>query len=288
MSKPENKKAWFVTGASKGLGLMLVKKLLSEGYNVAATSRNSKSLTRAVGEQSENFLPLEMDLLDEGSVSEAVDKTVDAFGAIDVIVNNAGYGQLGTLEEISDQEARGNFDVNVFGVLNIIRSAMPHLRLQRSGHVFNISSIAGYTANFGGWGIYCATKFAVAALTESLAAETKSFGVTATVVYPGYFRTDFLSPDSLSTPANPIAEYAEARQSQAFHQQEIDGNQPGDPEKAARALIEIAAEENPPLHLFLGADSYNLANQKMSEVQTDLEHWKTLTTSTDFDIEARV
>jgi NAD(P)-dependent dehydrogenase (short-subunit alcohol dehydrogenase family) len=181
----KNEKVWFVTGASKGLGLTLVKKLLGEGFRVAATSRNEQALIDAVGEKLENFLPLEMDLLCERSVSEAVSKTVDAFGEIDVVVNNAGYGQLGTLEELSDEEVRNNFDVNVFGVLNVIRSAMPHLRAQRSGHVFNISSIGGYTAGFGGWGIYCSTKFAVAALTESLAAEMKLFNVKATVVYPG-------------------------------------------------------------------------------------------------------
>ena len=279
----ENKKVWFVTGASKGLGLTLAKKLLSEGYRVAATSRNAEALIKAVGKKSFDCLPLEMNLLNEGSVSKAIQETVDAFGKIDVVVNNAGYGQLGTLEELSDKEARENFDVNVFGVLNVIRGAMPHLRAQGSGHVFNISSVGGYTANFAGWGVYCATKFAVAALTESLAAETKSFGLTATVVYPGYFRTEFLSNDSLGLPKNSIAEYEEARQSEQLHKNEISGNQPGDPEKLADALIKIAAEKNPPLHLFLGSDSYEMANRKITEVQTDLETWKSLTVSTEFE-----
>ncbi len=282
-SNTENKKVWFVTGASKGLGLTLAKKLLGEGFRVAATSRNAKALTESVSEKSENFLPLEMDLVNEESVSSAVKKTLDAFGAIDTVVNNAGYGQLGTLEEMSDTEVRQNFDVNVFGILNVIRSVMPVLRAQRSGHVFNISSIGGYTANFGGWGSYCATKFAVAALTESLAAEAKSFGVYATVVYPGYFRTDFLSKDSIGLPENPIAEYSDARQSIDLHENEINGNQPGDPEKLVDVLIKIARDANPPLHLFLGEDAYNLANQKILEVQKDMETWKSLTVSTDFE-----
>jgi NAD(P)-dependent dehydrogenase (short-subunit alcohol dehydrogenase family) len=282
-SNIENKKVWFVTGASKGLGLTLAKKLLDEGYRVAATSRNSEALIEAVGGKSDSFLPLEMDLLNEDSVSDAVKKTLDAFGAINTVVNNAGYGQLGTLEEMSDREVRQNFDVNVFGVLNVIRSVMPVLRAQRSGHVFNISSIGGYTANFGGWGSYCATKFAVAALTESLAAEAKLFGVNATIVYPGYFRTDFLSKDSIGLPENPIAEYAEARQSIDLHENEINGNQPGDPEKLADVLIKIARDSNPPLHSFLGSDSYDMANQKISEVQKNMENWKSLTTSTDFE-----
>ena len=224
-----------------------------------------------------------MDLLDEQSVRNAVQKTLDSLGAIDVVVNNAGYGQLGTLEELSDKEVRANFDVNVFGVLNVIRRAMTHFRFQGAGHFFNISSIGGYTANFPGAGIYCATKFAVAALTESLAAEAKAFGVTATIVYPGYFRTDFLSESSIGVPENPLAEYEEARKSVDFHQNQMNGNQTGDPVKAAAALIKIADEANPPLHLFLGTDAYNVANAKITEVQKDLENWKSLTISTDFE-----
>lgn len=286
ISDIENKKVWFVTGASKGLGLILAKKLLGEGYRVAATSRNSEALIEAVSKKSENFLPLEMDLLNEVSVREAIQKTVDAFGEINVIVNNAGYGQLGTLEEMSDREVRQNFDVNVFGVLNVIRNVMPLLRAQGSGNVFNISSIGGYTANFAGWGSYCATKFAVAALTESLAAEAKAFGVYATAVYPGYFRTDFLSKDSIGLPENPIAEYTEARQSVDLHENEINGNQPGDPEKLAAVLIKVASEANPPLHLFLGQDAYNMAEAKIAAVQTDMKEWQELATSTDFEVQS--
>ena len=279
----KNEKVWFVTGASKGLGLVLVKELLKEGFKVAATSRNAQGLIDAVGEQSSDFLPLEMDLLDEQSVQNAVQKTLDSLGAIDVVVNNAGYGQLGTLEELSDKEVRANFDVNVFGVLNVIRHMIPHLRANRAGHVFNISSIAGYSAGFAGWGIYCSTKFAVTALTETLAAEVKPFGVKATVVYPGYFRTEFLSNDSLGLPKNQIADYEEARKSQELHQTDINGNQPGDPEKAAEVLIKIAAETNPPLHLFLGQDAYEMANAKIAEVQKDMQNWQSTATATDFE-----
>jgi NAD(P)-dependent dehydrogenase (short-subunit alcohol dehydrogenase family) len=282
-SNLENKKVWFITGASKGLGLTLTKRLLDEGFRVAATSRSAKALINAVGEKTDDFLPLEMDLLNEQNVSEAIRKTINVFGEIKVVVNNAGYGQFGTLEELSDDEARRNFDVNVFGVLNVIRSTMPHFRAQGSGHFFNISSIGGYTANFPGAGIYCATKFAVAALTESLAAEAKAFGITATIVYPGYFRTDFLSEGSIGVPENPIAEYEEARKSVDFHQNQMNGKQAGDPVKAAAALIKIADEANPPLHLFLGTDAYNGANAKITDVQKDLENWKSLTISTDFE-----
>jgi NAD(P)-dependent dehydrogenase (short-subunit alcohol dehydrogenase family) len=203
----DTQKIWLVTGASKGLGLSLVQKLLSEGYKVAATSRN---LTDLNGE-STDFLPLQVDILNEQSVVDAVASTITKFGKIDVLVNNAGYGQIGTLEELSDDEARKNFDVNVFGSLNTIRAVMPHLRSQRSGAIFNISSVGGFTGNFPGWGIYCATKFAMAGFTESLSAEVKEFNISATVVYPGYFRTNFLKEGSLTLAKNPIAEYTGAR-----------------------------------------------------------------------------
>lgn len=278
----ETKKVWFVTGASKGLGLILVQKLLAQGYSVAATSRDINSLIKEVSAASDQFLPLEMDLVTESSVQDAVAKTISHFKTIDVVVNNAGYGQIGTLEELSDEESRRNFDVNVFGLLNVIRSTMPHFRANRSGHFFNISSIGGYHGGFPGWGIYCSTKFAVSGLTEGLRAEAKAFGVNVTLVYPGYFRTSFLSADSMGLPKNPIAEYEEARQSVLSHQNEINGNQPGDPEKAVAALIQISKEQNPPLHLFLGEDAYNMANAKIEEVEADLEAWKAMTVATNF------
>ncbi|MEJ7737243.1 MAG: SDR family oxidoreductase [Chitinophagaceae bacterium] len=277
------KKVWFVTGASKGLGLSLVKKLLAEGYRIAASSRNLKDLTAEVGKQAENFLPLEMDLVNEQSVAKAVAETMQTFGAIHVIVNNAGYGQFGTLEELSDAEARQNFDVNVFGSLNVIRTVMPHLREQHSGTVFNISSIGGFFGHFSGWGVYCATKFAVAGFTESLAAEAKEFGITATVVYPGYFRTGFLTKESLGRPQNPIQAYEDARASQTMHEDEINGNQLGDPEKAAAVLIHIAESPNPPLHLFLGQDAYDKAHEKIEAVQKDMNTVEELATSTAFE-----
>ncbi|MFD2935962.1 oxidoreductase [Spirosoma flavum] len=279
----DTKKVWFITGASKGLGLSLVKQVLAKGFKVAATSRNIDDLRRAVGTYNDNFLPLTVDLKTEASVKKAIDQTIGQFGQIDVVVNNAGYGLLGSIEELTDQEARENFDINVFGSINVIRSVMPHLREQRSGHVINISSIGGFTGAFPGFGIYCATKFAVEGLSESLSAEAKSFGIYVTVVEPGYFRTDFLTAGSLGVPAHPIAAYQEVRDSQQAHQNAINGNQPGDPEKAVEALIRIAEEQNPPLHLFLGQDAYDMAYEKINAVKTDLENWKSVTVSMGFE-----
>ncbi len=276
----ETKKVWFVTGASKGLGLSLIKKLLEQNYRVAATTRNVHSLIAEIGEISETFLPLEVSLTDNENVKSAIEKTVQHFGQLDVVVNNAGYGQLGTLEELSDEEARANFDVNVFGTLNVIRNAMPHLRLQKSGHILNISSIGGYSGNFPGWGIYCSTKFAVAGLTEALAEEVKDFGVKATVVYPGYFRTDFLSKESVRTPENSIPEYEAARNSEQAHLDEINGNQPNDPDKGAEAIIVISEVENPPVHFLLGSGTDEFLNNKIKTITSDAEKWSELTYST--------
>jgi len=276
------KKIWFVTGASKGLGLTLVQQLLSAGYAVAATSRNVEELKRAVPHNPEQFLPLAMDLGNEDSVRQALETTISTLGGLDVVVNNAGYGQIGALEELSDQEARNNFEVNVFGMLNVIRYATPHLRQQGSGRVFNISSVGGIMGDFPGWGVYCATKFAVAGLTESYAAEVKPFGVHATVVYPGYFRTEFLSSGSVGKPRTPINAYQAVRDSQEQHEQQINGNQPGDPQKAAELLIEVSEAENPPVHLILGADAYQMADRKIATLQHDMQQWQAAATATGF------
>jgi NAD(P)-dependent dehydrogenase (short-subunit alcohol dehydrogenase family) len=276
----KTKNIWFVTGASKGLGLTLVQHLLARGYAVAATSRNLEELKQAVPPNEDRFLPLHMDLGNEDSVRQAIATTISTLGGLDVVVNNAGYGQVGALEELSDQEARKNFDVNVFGLLHVLRHATPHLRQQGSGRVFNISSVGGFTGNFPGWGIYCATKFAVAGLTESYAAEVQEFGVQASVVYPGYFRTDFLTSGSLGTPQYPLPEYQSVRDSQTAHEQQINGNQPGDPEKAAAVFVEMSETEQQPVHLFLGADAYQMVDQKIAAVQQDMQQWQAVATAT--------
>lgn len=276
------KKVWFVTGASKGLGLSLVKKLLSEGYKVAATSRSVDSLSKAVGINSSNFLPLQVELLNEGSVLQAIETTIKTFGGIDVLVNNAGYGQLGTLEEMTDTEARENFDINVFGLLNVTRNIMPHFRAKNAGHVINISSIAGLLGTFPGWGVYCATKFAVVGLTEALSAEAKEFNVKATIIYPGYFNTNFLKEGSMKLAANRIEVYTAARNTEIWHETQMVGNQPGDPTKAAKVFIELAEMENPPLHFFMGSDSFDMANNKIEILQTSLSANETLSRSTDY------
>jgi len=277
-----NQKVWYITGASKGLGLALAKQLLSEGKKVAATSRSLEDLKEAVGEN-ENFLPLAVNILSEESVEESIKNTVERFGSIDVVVNNAGYGLAGALEELTDAETRQNFDVNVFGSLNVIRKVLPYLREQQSGHIFNVSSIGGFTGSFPGFGIYCATKFAVQGFTESLAEEVKDFGIKATIVSPGYFRTNFLNGSSLNVPKNQLQDYKTVRDVQAAHENEINGNQQGDPQKAALAFIKTADMQNPPVHLFLGQDAYDMAEVKIQAVRNNMEAVREFATATGYE-----
>ncbi|SHM12934.1 SDR family NAD(P)-dependent oxidoreductase [Mucilaginibacter sp. OK098] len=265
----ENNKVWFITGASKGFGLSLVKQLLAAGQKVAATSRYVASLVKAVGEVSDNFLPLYVNLSDEKSVAEAIQTTQNTFKSIDVVINNAGYGIGGSIEELTDEEARESFDINVFGTLNVIRAVMPFMREQKSGHIINISSIAGIAAGTG-WALYAATKFAVIGLSEVLADDVRSMGIKVTVVAPGAFRTSFLTPDSLVMTKNPISEYQDVRNSHARYLQ-MDGNQIGDPEKAAAAMIKIADDDNPPVHLLLGEDAYSRAMTKLGVLEKEFK-----------------
>jgi len=277
-------KVWFITGASKGLGLALVRKLLARGETVAATSSFLPELKRVVSEVSENFLPMEIDLSNEENVKATIKKTINRFGRIDVVVNNAEFGQHGTIEELSDAETRNNFEVNVFGMLNVIRNVLPYLRSQHSGHIFNISSIGGFVSNSSGWGIYSATKFAVAGLSEALFADVKSFGIKVTVVYPSQQRTDFLGSDSLHTPDHPITEYFEARNYETIYKHALQNREPGNPNMVALSIIEVAYAPVPPLHLFLGADSYDMVRAKISMLEMDLEEWKGVTLITDYQL----
>jgi NAD(P)-dependent dehydrogenase (short-subunit alcohol dehydrogenase family) len=279
--KMEQKKVWFITGASKGFGLSMVRQLLNAGHYVAATSRNLDELVKAVGAKTANFLPLQVNLTDEDSVCKAIHTTHQTFKRINVVINNAGYGIGGSIEELTDQETRQSFDVNVFGTLNVIRSVMPYLREQKSGHIINISSIAGIAGGTG-WSIYSATKFAVIGFSEVLAQDVRSFGIKVTVVAPGAFRTSFLTPDSLVMTKNPISEYAEVRETHARYVQ-MDGNQAGDPEKASAAIIQIGQEENPPLYLLLGSDAYDRAMKKLELLDKEYRMNEELSKAMDYN-----
>lgn len=274
-------KTWFVTGTSQGMGLILVKQLLAQGYNVVATARNLPSLKNAVSISSPQFLPLQVDLVNEESVKQAVHAALSQFKSIDYLVNNAGYGMVGGIEESSDQEVRANFDVNVFGLLNVTRAVLPHMRAAGSGHIINISSAFGLTAG-AGWGIYCGTKFAVEGISEALVQEVKPFGINVTLIEPGYVRTNFLNSTSIIAPANPIAAYTNIREGIKTHQNDIPGTQLGDPEKVAEVIIKVTKTNEPPLHLLTGSDSYQFVNYKIDSLKKEIEANKDLSFSTDF------
>lgn len=282
MQQQQTSKVWFITGAARGIGLSLARHAIAQGDTVAATSRALTSLYNALGEDSAQLLLLEVDLISEVSVQAAIEKTIATFGRIDYVVNNAGYGQQGTVEALSDEEVRHNFDVNVFAPLHVLRHVLPHMRYQRSGHIFNVASIVGFQGGFAGWGSYAASKFAIAGLTETLSAETAELGINATVVYPGPVRTEFLSRDSLAIAKHSIADYTEAQASLDLHLQNLDGNQEGDPEKLALLILQAARVTEPPLHLFAGKVANELAAQKMQSVRKGLDAWKDVSEATDF------
>ncbi|MBT2623708.1 oxidoreductase [Chryseobacterium sp. ISL-6] len=276
----ENKKVWFVTGASKGMGLTLVKQLLQTGHKVAATSRNVKSLIDAVNFKGDSFLPLEVELVNDEAVSSSINMTYQKFGRIDVVVNNAGYGIGGTMEELTDKEVRNSFDVNVFGMVNVIRHVLPIMRKKNSGHIINISSIAGIAPTTG-WSVYSATKHAVIGLTEVLAEDVNTLGINVTLIAPGSFRTNFNNPDSLVLSKNKIDAYASIRAAQERFA-EMSGTQAGDPEKAAKVMMQIAEMDKPPLYLLLASDAYTRAFNKLELLNTNYKQWETLTKSTDY------
>ena len=274
-------KVWYVTGASQGLGLSLVKQLLSAGYRVAATSRSTAGLENAVGAvNGDQFLPLEVDLTSPDAIRASIEQTVAAFGTVDVIVNNAGYGMEGTVEELEEEKVRAIFEINVFATINVTKYALPYLRKQRSGHIINISSVAGFVGA-PGWSIYSATKSAVIAFSEVLALDVQELGIKVTVIGPSGFRTGFLTKGSLVSVESRISDYQSVTRTRARYAA-MDGNQDGDPEKAAALFIQLAEIPDPPLHLWLGANAFARASEKIGSMGKEIKKWKDLSLSADF------
>ncbi|GHA56395.1 SDR family NAD(P)-dependent oxidoreductase [Pontibacter akesuensis] len=274
----EDQQVWLITGTSKGLGLHLTKLLLSLGHKVIATSRNISSLQQHVTANRENLYPVKLDITSDQEVKKAIDEAVKELGRIDVVVNNAGYSLVGSMEEMTDEEFRATMDVNLFGTVNIIRNVMPLLRSQKSGHIINISSSAGY-AGFGKATSYNAAKFGVIGLSEGLALEVADFGIKVTVVAPGQFRTAFMN--SLHYVKNRIDVYGVDQDEKNWSA--FSGRQQGDPEKLVKILVRLAEMQQPPLHLLLGPDTYKLVTEKRKQEAAAFEQWKEITLSTDFD-----
>jgi NAD(P)-dependent dehydrogenase (short-subunit alcohol dehydrogenase family) len=269
---------WFVTGASQGLGAVLVEHLAGRrpsgrGHHAIAGRPRPPRLRPAAAAAGGHGRRGQR-------VRRAVQAAIDRFGRIDVLVNNAGYGLLGGVEEIGDAEARRIFDVNVFGLLNVTRVVLPFMREAGGGHVLNLSSVFGLVAG-AGWGLYCSTKFAVEGLSEALAQEVEPFGVKVTLIEPGYFRTNFLTGGSLVSAGAPVAAYDQIRRVHEAHER-IDGTQIGDPVQAARAMIAVVDQVDPPLRLLLGSDALTYARAKLGALAADFDRNEPLTRSTDY------
>jgi len=274
-------RTWFVTGASRGLGVEIAKAALRAGDRVVATGRRKDEVARAVGGDSEQVLTLALDVTDESQARSAVAAALARFGAIDVLVNNAGYGHLGFFEEKSQDDVDAQFATNVFGLFKVTRSVLPCMRAARKGHIFNISSIAGVRGSEGG-SLYCSSKFAVEGFSESLAKEVAPFGIFVTIVEPGFFRTEFLSDESARFGGGAIADYAEASaRIQGFFKQR-NGTQAGDPRKLAEALVTLAGEAAPPLRFAVGSDAVEVTETKLAGARAELEAWRGLSVGTDY------
>lgn len=272
-------KIWYITGASKGMGLLTVKKLLEKGYKVAATSRTAGAF-ESISMETESFLPLQVDLKDQESIDRSIQKAIEKFGGLDVIVNNAGYGLGGSIEELSYDEIEDNFLINFFAAAKVIKSALPYLRTKRSGYIINVSSIAGFAPGMG-WSIYSAAKSALTGFSEALANDLKPLGILVTAVLPGWFRTDFAKPHSIVYGRNQMADYEFLRASRE-KMKDMDGKQPGDPAAVADVFIKITEIQDPPQLLFLGTDSVQRAQEKISTLSKQIMQWKDWSLSTDF------
>ncbi|WP_448315366.1 SDR family NAD(P)-dependent oxidoreductase, partial [Streptomyces sp. CO7] len=257
----------------------ITREALERGHRVIATARDTAAVLRAYPERPDGLLAVRADVTAPEQLAAAVEEGLAAFGRIDVVVNNAGHGLVGAVEEVSDEAARALFDVNVFGVLNTLRATLPTLRAQRSGHVVTIGSVGGF-ATAPAVGVYGASKFALEGITEALRGELAPLGVHVTVVEPGGFRTDFLNGSSLRVEPAAIADYAAGagpvREALAGN----DGRQPGDPAKAARAVVDLTEAEEPPLRLQLGADAVERVEAKLDLVRRELDEWRHVALST--------
>jgi NAD(P)-dependent dehydrogenase (short-subunit alcohol dehydrogenase family) len=272
-------RTWLITGASRGFGAEIAKAVLAAGDRLIATARNQTDLQQFG--TSKDVLTLSMDVTDEAQVKAAIATSLEKFGQIDVLVNNAGFGLLGAIEECSAEEVESVYRTNVFGLLNVTRAVLPSMRQHRSGHIINISSIGGYCSS-PGWGIYGSTKFAVEGITEALHGELAPLGIHATVVEPGYFRTNFLDGSSLRPSAVQIPDYAQTVGKIRDVAAGLNHQQPGDPTKLAPAILQIVNTDEPPLRLPLGTDTLQAIAEKNAYVEQETAKWRTLSESTDY------
>jgi NAD(P)-dependent dehydrogenase (short-subunit alcohol dehydrogenase family) len=274
-------KTWFITGATRGLGADVAAAALKAGDRVVATGRQRAAVGDKLGPDNDRLLALELDVSDAAQARAAVAAALERFGAIDVLVNNAGYGHLGYFEETTPADIEAQYATNVFGLFNVTRAVLPAMRAARKGHVFNLSSTAGYRGIETG-SLYCSSKFAVEGFSESLAAELAPFGIHVTIVEPGPFRTDFLKPESLRFVAAEVPDYADRRDASRASFEQRNGKQQGDPVLLAEALVTLASAPQPPLRFTAGALAVNGLDAKLAAMKAELDRWRDLGLATDF------
>jgi NAD(P)-dependent dehydrogenase (short-subunit alcohol dehydrogenase family) len=273
-------KSWFITGASRGLGTEIAKAALRAGDRVVATGRKREAIIDALGPDSDQLLSVALDVTDAAQAKAAINAAVLRFGTIDVLVNNAGYGHLGFFEENTSADIQAQFATNLFGVFNVTSAALPIMRSARQGRIFNLSSLAGIRgAAFAS--LYCASKFALEGFSESLAQELAPFGLFVTIVEPGPFRTDFLASESVRFGEHVVADYNDRRERIRASFEQRNGEQPGDPEKLAEAIVRLASEAEPPMRFIAGSITVDAADAKFAGMQAELDRWRALCVSTD-------
>ena len=273
-------KVWFVTGAGRGIGMEITKAALAAGDRVVATGRNIEQLEAAYAAFGERVLCVALDTAVEADSERAVATAVARFGRIDVLVNNAGYGQLGSFEEVTAAEVEQQFQTNVFGLMHVSRAVLPHMRRQRSGHLINVGSVAGFMG-FDGASVYCASKFAVEGFSASIAPEVAPFGIKVTVVEPGFFRTDFLDARSVRYGSREVAgDTAGAPRARSTYERH-NHQQPGDPVKLGPVVVQLAALAEPPLRFIAGTDGLGFIADTMAQRQAEVAQFRTLSASTD-------
>lgn len=278
MSNP--KKVWFITGCSTGFGRELAKQTLARGFNVVVTARKTADVADITAAYPETALAISLDVTVPDQIKESVTMAIDRFGRIDVLVNNAGIGYFGAVEESEEEEVRRMFEINFFGLAHMTNAVLPYMRKQRSGHILNVASVGGLRS-FPAVGFYNATKYAVDGLSEALYKEVAPLGIKVTVICPSGFRTDWAGRSAKNTSIK-IEDYAGTAWKNMGDLRGYSGNQPGDPVKAAQAMIQVTETEHPPLRLLLGAAALKGARIKLEELKKDFDDWAEVSEGADF------
>jgi NAD(P)-dependent dehydrogenase (short-subunit alcohol dehydrogenase family) len=279
-----DRKVWVITGAGRGMGADIARAVLAAGHAVVATGRDTDRIAAALG-SSDNVLPVKLDVTSRADAEAAVRAAVTRFGHIDVLVNNAASFYAGFFEELTPEQVDRQLAVSLIGPMNVTRAVLPVMRQQRSGHIISISSSAGLAAGFDFVSAYAASKFGLEGWMESLHAEVAPFGITTTIVNPGFFRTELLTEQSTNYAEPAVADYDERRGPLLEYWNSQNGRQSGDPAKLARALVAIVSEEPPPRRFIAGADAIATTEQKIADLQAQIEAYRDLSASLDFDRE---